>query len=173
MRLEVHRRLADLSEAAGKEYGKLVQKLLAVAFLEAGAGAVTDRSTQGIDLEVELDGAALALEVKTTEGGALRFGKKDLDGLAAREAGGARAYLAVLGPGLLDEWTLARFHRGELRPSQSYSLTELRPYRDGALERRVRETFPAAVLAHAAAAARGGQRALDEVLARYPGYRPA
>jgi Holliday junction resolvase len=173
MKLEVHQRLSELSAAAGKEYGKLVQKLLAIALLDAGAESLTDRSTQGIDLEATIKGKRRAIEVKTTESGAVSLGKKDLDGLAAREKEGARAYVAVLGNRFLDEWTFARFHAGELQPSQSYSVTQLRPYRDRELERSVVKPFADAVLKHADAAARGGQSALDEVLAAHPAYRRA
>lgn len=173
MKLEVHQRLSDLSAATGKEYGKLVQKLLAIALLEAGAEGLTDRSTQGIDLEATIKGKRRAIEVKTTESGAVTLGKKDLEGLAAKEADGARAYVAVLGNRFLDEWTFARFHKGELQPSQSYSVTQLRPYRDHELERSVARHFDEAVLAHADAAARGGQPALDAVLGAHPQYRRA
>jgi Holliday junction resolvase len=173
MKLEVHQRLSELSTATGKEYGKLVQKLLAIALLEAGAEGLTDRSTQGIDLEATIKGKRRAIEVKTTESGAVSLGKKDLEGLAAREEGGARAYVAVLGNRFLDEWTFARFHKGELQSSQSYSITQLRPYRDRELERSVAKPFADAVLAHADAAARGGQPALDAVLAAHPQYRRA
>jgi hypothetical protein len=173
MRLDVHQRLSELSTATEKEYGKLVQKLLAIALLEAGAESLTDRSTQGIDLEVTFRGKKRAIEVKTTESGAVSLGKKDLEGLVAREADGMRTYVAVLGNRFLDEWTIARFHEGELQPSQSYSITQLRPYREAELERAVAKPFAEAVLNHADTAARGGQRALDEVLASYPAFRRA
>ncbi len=61
MKLEVHQRLSELSAAAGKEYGKLVQKLLAIALLDAGAESLTDRSTQGIDLEATIKGKRRAI----------------------------------------------------------------------------------------------------------------
>ncbi|HUR29587.1 MAG TPA: hypothetical protein VM509_15465, partial [Planctomycetota bacterium] len=173
MKLEVHERLRLLSDATQKEYGKLVQKLLAIAFLEAGAESLTDRSTQGIDLELVVAGKLLAIEVKTSESGAVALGKKDLEGLAAREEGGARAYVAVLGNRFLDEWTFARFFKNELQPAQSYSITQLRPYRDRELERTVAKTFPEAVLKHADVAASRGQTALDQVLAQYPAFRRA
>jgi len=174
MKPEVHERLRELSDETDKEYGKLVQKLLAIAFLEAGAEAVTDRCTQGIDLELTWRGRRRALEVKTCAGGTLRLGAKDLAGLAAREEGGATAYVAVLGGRLLDEWIIARFHRGELAPGELYSITRLRPYREAELEAAVAAKFDDALHEHrAAAAGRNGQRALDDVLARYPGYRRA
>ena len=173
MRLEVHQRLSELSASSGKEYGKLVQKLLAIALMEAGAETLTDRCTQGIDLEANFRGKKRAIEVKTTETGAVSLGKKDLEGLAAREAEGMRGYVAVLGNRFLDEWTFARFHAGELAPSQSYSITQLRPYRDAEMERAVAKPFAEAVLKHADAARRGGQGALDEVLAAHSAYRRA
>ena len=172
MKLEVHQRLAELSRTADKEYGKLVQKLLALALLEAGAEDLTDRCTQGIDLEATIKGKRRAIEVKTTETGAISLGKKDLEGLAAKESAGARAYVAALGNRFLDDWTFARFHKGELQPSQSYSITQLRPYREADLERSVSRAFADAVLAHSDAAMRG-QGALDEILKAHPQYRPA
>ncbi len=173
MKLEVHQRLSELSISAGKQYGKLVQKLLAIALLDAGAESLTDRCTQGIDLEATLNGRNRAIEIKTTESGAITLGKKDLEGLAAREKEGARSYVAALGNRFLDEWTLVRFHAGELQPSRSYSITQLRPYRDREMERAVVKPFADAVLKHADAALRGGQGALDEVLSAHPSYRRA
>jgi len=173
VKLEVHQRLTELSESSGKEYGKLVQKLLAIALLEAGAESVTDRCTQGIDLEATLGGVRRAIEIKTTESGQVSLGRKDLEGLAARAAEGARAYVAALGNRFLDEWTFARFHAGELQPSQGYSITQLRTYRDAELERVVAKPFAEAVLAHTDAALRGGQHALEAVLASHAQYRRA
>lgn len=173
MRPDVHRRLRMLHQERPSEYGKLVQKLLALAFLEAGATAVTDRSTQGIDLEVTFEGTAFAFEVKTTATGTIRLGAKDLAGLAARELEGARPYVAVLGARLLDDWTFARFHPNELVPAHSYTLSELRPYRDTELEEAIARAFPQVTLEHTSAAAAGGQGALDEVLRRCGGFRPA
>ena len=173
MRPDVHRRLLELSEATGQQYGKLAQKLLAIAFLDAGAEELTDRGIQGIDLEVTLSGRRLAIEVKTSETESIQLTAKDLEGLAARASTGAAAYLAVLGGRLLDDWTFARFHYGELSAARTWSVTALRPYRDRTLEMTVGETFPNAVLVHTAAALRGGQRALDDVLRGYDAYRLA
>jgi len=174
MRLEVHRRLAELRAAVGMDYGKCVQKLLGLAFLEAGALRLTDRSIQGIDLEVTLaDRRRLALEVKTTEAEAIRLGDKDLEGLEARRAEGFQPFLAALGPNRLDDWIFARVHPGELRAKESYAPLLLRAWRDRELEAVVASTFPAVVLAHAAAAAVGRQSALNALLERYPAYARA
>jgi hypothetical protein len=174
MKAEAHRRLSELRAAQGSEHGKLVQKLLAVAFLEAGATRLVERAVQGIDLEVTLaDGRAVALEVKTTEGGSVLLGAKDLQGLEARRQEGLTPYVAALGHNLLDEWVFARVERDELRAGVPYPTTVLRAWRDRALERVVADTFPAAVLAHGPAAAAGGQGALNAVLERHPAYARA
>jgi hypothetical protein len=174
MRLEAHRSLARLREAVGMDHGKCVQKLLALAFLEAGATRVTDRGVQGIDLEVTLaDGRRVALEVKTTEGEAVSLGPKDLEGLESRRAEGFAPYVAVLGPHLLDDWVFARVAPGEIRPKEAYAPTALRAYRDRALERVVATTFPAVVVAHASAAAEGGQAALNALLEAHRGFARA
>jgi len=176
VKLDVHRRLAEIATAQGKGYGKLVQKLLAVSFLEAGAERVTERAVQGIDLEVTLPGGRqVALEVKTSEPGApgdVTLGRKDVEGLAARREQGLAPYFAVLGNRLLDDWVFARCEPGEIPPG-TYSPTRLRPYRDHALEAVVATTFAEAVVRHAGRAAEGGQAALDEVLRGYPAFRIA
>jgi hypothetical protein len=174
VRLETYRRLQDLAEQSGQEFGKLVQKLLAVAFCESGAIRVTDRSTQGIDLEVVLpDGRSLAFEVKTTLAGEVAFGQKDVKGLEARAAQGLTPYFAVLGARLVDDWVLARFYPGEIQPERGYSPTRLRPYRDTGLEALVGSRFEDVVGRHARTAIEGGQSALDAVLRGYAAYAMA
>ena len=168
MNAATHELLTRLSEETGKEYGKLVQKLLAIALLEAGADRLIDRATQGIDLEVDLAGRRLALEVKTCEGGSLTLAKKDLDGLNRQVADGREAFVPALGDRPTDEWVFGRYTPGELPGGKKISLFQLRAYRDRDLERRVAREFDRAVQAHAATAARGGQGALDRVLEGYP-----
>lgn len=174
MNFDVHRKLKELASAQDTEYGKLIQKLLAIAFCEAGAARVTDRSVQGIDLEIILrDGRGLALEVKTSQAGKVRFGKKDIDGLAARADEGLLPYFALLGPRLTDEWIFAQCMPAEIRPQRDYPLTQLRAYRDINLEEIIRDTFPAAVISHTASAISGGQGALNKILEGYSCYAVA
>ena len=166
-------KLNQLAATQGKEYGKLVQKLLAIAFCEAGATRVAERSIQGIDLEVVLSDAKVALEVKTVQSDKVRFGKKDIDGLDARRAEGFVPYFAILGPGLLDEWVFAHCLPAEIQAQRDYSINQLRAYRDTTLEAAVSVTFPAAVSKHSAAAAQGGQKALNQVLQEFPCFSVA
>ena len=165
MKYEVHRRLIELSQETDKEYGKLIQKLLAIAFCKAGAVRLIERSTQGIDLEVTLpDKRRIALEVKTTQDQSVKFGKKDLDGLASQAEAGLDPYFALLGSQLLDEWILARFYVGEIKANQQYRLRQLRAYRDKVLEDSIREYFDEAVIECTNLPATNRQPALDKVL---------
>ena len=165
MKHEVYRRLSELSEVSDKEYGKLVQKLLAIAFCKAGAIRLIERSIQGIDLEVTLpDKRQIAVEVKTAQDQSVKFGKKDLDGLANQIEAGLEPYFAVLGSELLDEWVLARYYVDEIKPNQQYRLTQLRAYRDKELEESIRDHFDEAVIEYTNLPDTNRQAALDEVL---------
>ena len=174
MKYDVYQHLKKLWQESDKEYGKLIQKLLAIAFCKAGAVRLIERSTQGIDLEVTWYGERrIALEVKTTQDKGVRFGKKDLDGLATQDEGGLEPYFALLGSQLLDEWILARYYPGEIKPEQ-YSLTQLRTYRDRELEDSIREYFDEAVIEECPnLPATNRQAALDQVLRTFPGYGTA
>ena len=173
MRVETMRRLARLRETRGMEYGKLVQKLLALSFLEAGAYRVTERSIQGIDLEVELDGRKLALEVKTTETGNVKLGAKDVKGLDARRTEGYETYVAVLGTGLLDEWVFAAYRGGEPAQGVAYSPLALRPYRDRELEALVTALFEDLLARHLTGAVDRGQDYLNETLKKSSAFAQA
>jgi hypothetical protein len=169
MKHDVYRRLTELAEVSEKEYGKLVQKLLAIAFCKAGVIRLIERSTQGIDLEITLpDERRIAVEVKTTQDQAVKFGKKDLDGLASQIESGLEPYFALLGSELLDEWILARYYVDEIKPNQQYRLTQLRAYRDTELEDLVREHFERAVVEFTNLPDSNRQSALDNVLRDFP-----
>ncbi|MFO8072812.1 MAG: hypothetical protein R6V85_13145 [Polyangia bacterium] len=173
MKVETRDRLRSLAERCGKEYGKIVQKLLAVAFLEAGAERVVERGVQGIDLEVTLDGRRLAIEVKTTEGDSITLGKKDAKGLLARRAEGFEIFIAVLGRGLLDEWIVARFHDGELPVGGAMKTVTLRTYRNPEIEAAVSGPFDEALARHYAGTVEGAQGYLDEMLRGYGAFAQA
>lgn len=168
MNPQTHRTLEDLRNRTGREYGKLLQKLLAIAFLDSGVDRLVDRCTQGIDLEVQLAGKRYAFEVKSCEEDQITLGKKDLEGLKRQQDDGAEAYVAVLGGSLLDEWMFVRFHPGELPPSKKLSTFQLRAYRNRELEDRLRRPFEEAVARHAGTAVYDRQAGLDRVLAGYP-----
>ena len=170
MKYEAYRHLKKLWRASEKEYGKLIQKLLAIAFCKAGAVRLIERSTQGIDLEVTLpDERRIALEVKTAQDQKVKVGEKDLEGLASQVEAGLEPYFAFLGSQLLDEWILARYYREEIKPDQAYHLTQLRAFRDRELEDLIRENFNEAVIEECPRLPETSrQAALDQVLRTYP-----
>ena len=174
MNPNTHRRLKEIRGETGREYGKLIQKLLAIAFLESGVDSLTERSVQGIDLEIDLAGTRYAFEVKTSEKDSITLGKKDCEGLRRQVEEGAEVYIAVLlGSSLLDEWLMVRYHEGELLPAKKYSQFMLRPYRNRELEGRVRAAFDTAVADHANTAMLLRQGGLDRVLEGYGNRRLA
>jgi hypothetical protein len=162
-----------LREKTGKEYGKLIQKLLAIAVLETGVERLVERSIQGIDLDVRIAGRRYAFEVKTCEADEIRLGAKDSKGLERQIAEGAAPYVAVLGSGLLDEWNFVRYHPGELPSGKKLSSFRLRPYRDRELERRVRDAFEQVVERHTKTAIYERQPGLDKILEGYPARKLA
>ena len=167
MRPQIRRQLDTLGQRTGKEYGKLVQKLLAIAFLETDAKDLVEKSIQGTDLQLTLAGTRHAFEVKTSEGKDISLGKKDLAGLTGHVERGDEVFVAVLFGGLLDDWLFARFHPGELPASKKLSAFQLRPFRDRTLEARIAPAFEDAVERYAELATTERQLGLDRVLAGY------
>lgn len=170
MKYETWRTLQTIRDRQGSEYGKLVQKLLALALLEAGADRITDRAVQGIDIEVQLSGRKLALEVKTTEKSTISVGQKDLDGLASRREEGYETMLAVLGGRLMDEWMFLPVPGSDLKPNAIVDLVYLQPFVDQPLGDLIEVHFVSAVDRYGVLACDGGQAALNEVLVKQPAY---
>jgi len=170
---QTRRQLDDLSRRTGKEYGKLVQKLLAIAFLETGAEHLVESSIQGIDLEVRIAGVEHAFEVKTCEGRGITLGKKDVADLTGHLQRGEAVYIAMLASGLFDDWIFARLKSGELPSGRKLSAFKLRPYRNRQLEQRICAAFESAVKRFGEAATTERQRRLDQILARYPAHQLA
>jgi hypothetical protein len=161
MTVETFERLLQLRDRYRMEFGKLCQKLLALAFHEAGYEIMVERGVQGVDIDVAGDGERYAIEVKTTDGEAVAFERKDADGLAARGQDGYRPVLAILQIKLFADWLLVSADR--LAPKQ-WPVEGLRARRLHALEQRVGPRFDEAVAAHAAGALDGGQAYLDAIL---------
>lgn len=163
--------LDHLAHETDKEYGKLVQKLLALALLEAGATALIERSIQGIDLEFELAGQPYGLEVKTSTSQAVRLSAKDVSGLDRLVEQGMEVRLAVLLSGPLEDWIMASYYPKEFTSGKDYTSFRLRPYRDPKLEERIAAPFAEVVERHLQTAMTQGQGGLDRVLASYEQWR--
>lgn len=170
MRYDTWKKLEEIRAATHKEFGKVVQKLLALTLLDLGATRVTDRAIQGIDIEAQLDDRVLAIEVKTGEASTVRIGKKDIKGLDARREEGYDTLLAVLGGRLIDDWQLLPVPGTDLKLNADLEVTFLRPFMDRALSCRVSSAFVEIVDRHGVAAATGGQLALNALLEQHEHY---
>lgn len=163
MRLDTYRWLCLLHERHGaREFGKIGQKLLAIAYRMAGFGRVIERGVQGVDVDAANGGPdRFSTEVKTTTGTTVLFQAKDAAGLAARRADGYQSLLGVLRLSPLSEWHLADAEHLQVG---RLALESLRPYRRRDLEDRLRPCFVTALEEHFEEALVHAQSYLDRVL---------
>jgi hypothetical protein len=160
---ELYCSLRDLHVRHGaREFGKIVQKLLAIGFRLAGFDRIVERGVQGVDVDAIGDpGERYTTEVKTTQKETITFATKDINGLAARQQDGYHPLLAVLRLAPLSDLFLV--HTATLRCGRLL-IASLRPYRFHELERRLQPCFIQAVLEHFEGALTGSQFYLDRVL---------
>jgi hypothetical protein len=163
---ELYCSLKDLHARHGpREFGKIVQKLLAIAFRLAGFHRIIERGVQGVDVDAAgHPGEKYAAEVKTTQSDSVPFALKDRDGLAARMHDGYHPLLAVLRLSPLSDLLLV--HTANLRCGR-IQIACLRPYRFHELEARLLPCFALAVREHFEGAYTGSQFYLDGVLREY------
>jgi hypothetical protein len=163
---DLYRSLRELHARHGaREFGKIVQKLLAIAFRLGGFGRIVERGVQGVD--VDADGGArerYTTEVKTTQKETVLFARKDIDGLAHRQRDGYRPLLAVLRLSPLSDLLIV--HTESLRSGRLH-IASLRPHRFHELEARLQPCFTRAVLEHFEGALTGSQFYLDRVVREY------
>ncbi len=161
MKVATYEKLETVRTQHGSVFGKLCQKLLAIAFQQAGFSNVVERTVQGVDITASDGGEKFAVEVKTTESLEVSYESKDAEGLKSWRKDGYRPALAVLQIRLLGEWLIAK--ADTLEPGQIL-VDALRAYRLKALEERVRPRFEKVVEEHYEGARDGGLEYLDEVL---------
>ncbi len=161
MTIETLEYLQKLREQYGREFGKLCQKLLALAFRGAGYTVMEERGVQGVDIDIAGQGERFSVEVKTTDGEAVSYVRKDAEGLAARQRDGYQPVLAVLQIKLFAEWLFVKADR--LTPGQ-LAVERLRAYRMRDLEERIASGFDEVVETHFSGALEGGQTYLDTIL---------
>jgi hypothetical protein len=145
-----------------RQFGKVAQKFLALAFQLAGFTHVVERGVQGVDVDAAGGPEErYATEVRTTILDFVPFQKKDADGLASRRQDGYQSRLAVLQLRPLSDWYLV--HTDSLRVGRLL-IDSLRAHRDRELEIRLRPCFDAALDSHFDGAFAGGQGYLDAIL---------
>jgi hypothetical protein len=164
MRRATYEWLKELHERYdAREFGKLCQKFLALAYRRAGFGHVVERGVQGVDVDAADGRVKYATEVKTTINHAIVFQDKDVAGLRARKCDGYQPLLAALRLSPLSDWLLAD---AEHLQAGVFALDQLRPYRRRDLEVTICPLFAAVVEEHAEPTLAGAQAYLDGVLGR-------
>jgi len=145
-------------------YGKIAQKLLALAFYEAGFRHVVERGVQGVDIDVASSAEEkYALEVKTTDGESITISNENIEALRERAKDGYVPLIAALRMQLFEDWMFGKIPLGQLRAG-SLPLRRLRAYRLRALETLVCPAFEAVVKQHFTAVLSGGEHCLSDLL---------
>lgn len=136
--------LEKIHRAHPKEFGKVVQKLLALAFARVGYQVVEERAVQGVDIDMidKATGERFSLEVKTSQGGDIYLTTKDIEGLERRSLDHYATYYAVLClPHCIGEGWIIVPSAG-VREGR-YGAMRLAARDDGALSERANSAFPA------------------------------
>lgn len=152
-------------------FGKIIQKLLALAFYEIGSQHVVERGVQGVDIDVVITEAQkYTFEVKTTEGEGTLISKENIDDLRDRQKDGYRPVLAVLRIQLFEDWIFASVPLSHLHPG-TVPLSRLRAYRLKELEISLYPIFERVVDQHFSSVLERGEGYLLEVLSQKRGDR--
>jgi len=173
MKTRTFRQLQTLREEYGPGiFGKIAQRLLALAFYDADFNVVAERSVQGDDIAVANSvGEKYALEVKTTDKEMIPISKGNIDALKERASDGYLPLIAALRIQLLEDWVVANIPLSQLRPG-TLPLSRLRAYRMRQLEGSICPAFEAVVNQHFSDVLSGGERYLIRVLDERRGGKP-
>ncbi len=165
MKIATFRRLNQLRDKYGPGiFGKIAQKLLALAFYGADFHFVVERGVQGVDIDVANGaGDRYALEVKTTDANSVPISKENIDALEDRARDGLVPLVAALRIQMFEDWIIAAIPLGELKPG-TISLSRLRAYRMRPLETSVCPSFESVVSQHFAGVLAGGESYLIRAL---------
>lgn len=163
MKPAIYESLRRLHEQFGsKEFGKIAQKFVAIAYASAGYEHVIERAVQGVDVDAaRSSGEKYATEVKTALNSRILYKEKDSTGLAARAKDGYEPVLACLWLSPLSQWIFAG--AGALRVG-FLNQDQVRPHRLKNLECEIVPYIDRAVAEHFQGAMEGAQGYLAEVL---------
>jgi len=167
MNTNTFQRLRQIRDKFGPGiFGKIAQKLLALAFYEAGFHHFVERGVQGVDIDAASEeGAHYTLEVKTTEGHSVPVSKENVGALKDRAKDGYIPLLAVLRMQMFEDWLFAAVPLERLQPG-SVALSRLRSYRLSGLEASIRPKFEQVVNEHWSSVLARGEQYLIETLAQ-------
>lgn len=147
-------------------FGKIAQKLLALALYEAGFFDIVEREVQGADIDAtNIMGKKYALEVKTTDGESIPISRENIEALKDRTKDGYLPVIAALRIQMFEDWVFANIPLGNLRPS-SLPFSRLRAYRIKDIGTSVCPAFEVVVNQHFSGVLAGGEHYLSQVLAQ-------
>ncbi|PIU56167.1 MAG: hypothetical protein COS87_02985 [Chloroflexi bacterium CG07_land_8_20_14_0_80_45_17] len=147
-------------------FGKIAQKLLALALYESGFFDIVEREVQGADIDAtDIMGNKYTLEVKTTDGESIPISRENIEALKDRTKDGYLPVIAALRIQMFEDWVFANIPLGNLRPS-SLPLSRLRAYRIKDIETSVCPAFEVVVNQHFIGVLAGGEHYLSQVLAQ-------
>ena len=147
-----------------KLFGKIIQKLLAITFIDAGFKHVVERSVQGVDIDAAgLENDNYTLEVKTTYGQKITISEENIEALKARVPDDYIPIIAALRVHMFENWIFARIPISELR-SGSIAISRLRAYRIESLEDLICPIFEKVVNEHYIGVLKQNEHYLDKIL---------
>jgi hypothetical protein len=146
-------------------FGKIAQKLLALALYEAGFDDIVEREVQGADIDATgAIGKKYTLEVKTTDGESIPISRENMEALRDRTKDGYVPVIAALRMQMFEDWVFADIPLGNLKPG-SLPLSRLRAYRVKDIEASVCPAFEVVLNQHFGGVLAGGTHYLTRVLA--------
>lgn len=170
MKMETLKHLQDLQKKFGVRgspsgpFGKIVQKLLALSFHEAGFTNIVERGVQGVDIDITgSPEQKFTFEVKTTEKLSISLSSDNIDALRDRSKDGYSTIIAVLRLSPLEDWILAKFPINEI-PTGGVLIESLRRYRMKDLESQLSPIFDKVVQKHFDGTLKRGEQYLKEQL---------
>lgn len=147
-------------------FGKIVQKLLALTFCDAGFLYMVERGVQGVDIDVTSpDGMRYAVEVKTTDADRITISQDNIEALKDRTHDGYIPLIAALRMQPFEDWILASIPIARLQRG-THLLSRLRAYRVKDIESLICPAFEAATKKHSLGVLNRGEDYLREILAQ-------
>ncbi|MFO7773250.1 MAG: hypothetical protein R6V59_04840 [Dehalococcoidia bacterium] len=165
MKVDTYQRLKQIRAKFGPGiFGKIAQKLLALALYEAGFFDIVEREVQGADIDAaNMMGKKYALEVKTTDGESIPISRENIEALKDRTKDGYLPVIAAVRIQMFEDWVFANIPLGNLRPG-SLPLSRLRAYRIKDIETSVCPAFEVVVSQHFSGTLARGEEYLRQVL---------
>jgi len=119
MDTEVYDILIKIYEGCGAQiFGQICQDLLVLSIVETGCNpeSIEVHNIEGVDIVIDDSNfGKYAIEVKTTKGNTVNFGRKDCEGLRKYSENKYEVILAVLKIDLQKEWIFADASRKKIK----------------------------------------------------------